>query len=181
MTMSYVSSGKRYAQAVFELAVEKGESENWRDGLHEVAGILADIKFMSLLENPKLSFDAKKGFLMEKLGKMDKLILNLIFLLMTRGKLKILRNISRQYDRLVDAHSGIAHADVVTAVPLGDEDKERLSHRFAEMVGKKIIIDNRTDPNIIGGFKARIGDTLIDGSVYNMLELLKRRLRKAGD
>jgi len=108
---------------------------------------------------------------------MNTLTLNLIFLLMTKGKLKILNDISRQYDRLMDAHSGIAHADVVTAVPLGDEDKKRLSHRFAEMVGKKIIIDNRTDSTIVGGFTARIGDTLIDGSIHNMLESLKRRLR----
>ena len=177
MTMPYVSSGKRYAQAVFELAIERDELENWRDNLHEVANSLANIKFMSLLENPKLSFDTKKRFLMEKCGAMNTLTLNLIFLLMTKGKLKILNDISRQYDRLMDAHSGIAHADVVTAVPLGDEDKKRLSHRFAEMVGKKIIIDNRTDSTIVGGFTARIGDTLIDGSIHNMLESLKRRLR----
>ena len=177
MTMPYVSSGKRYAQAVFELALERDELENWRNGLYEIIGILANIKTMSLLENPKLSFDAKKRFLMEKCGTTNTLILNLIFLLMTRGKLKILNDISRQYDRLMDAHSGVAHADVVTAVPLGDEDKQRLSHRFAEMVGKKIIIDNRTDPTIVGGFTARIGDTLIDGSIHNMLESLKRRLR----
>jgi len=174
--MPRVISVKRYAQAAFELALEKGELENWRDGLHKAACIITDVRVMSLLENPKISLDRKKRFLKKGLGKVEPLVINMVCLLMSRGKLKILDDIYRQYARLIDAHYGIAHAEVVAAVPLDDEIKKSLSTQFAKMVGHKVIIDARTDPSIVGGFKAKIGDTLIDGSIRNMLESLKESL-----
>jgi len=178
--MPQVSSGKRYAQAFFELALEKGEPESWQVGLSKVTGIVTDIKIMGLLENPKLPFDAKKNLLKERLGKVDPLVLNLFYLLMSRGKLKILDDISRHYERLLDAHYGIEHAELITAVPLDDEFKKSLSTQFAEMVGHEVIIDAQTDPSVIGGFRARIGDTLIDGSIKNTLESLRKNLVGAG-
>ena len=99
---------------------------------------------------------------------------------MSRGRLKIIGNVSRQYERLLDAHHGVEHAEVATALPLDDEDKARLASRFGEMVGQKIIIDAQTDPSIIGGFRARIGDMLIDGSIHNTLESLRKSLIGAG-
>ena len=178
--MSQVSSGKRYAQALFELALEKGEPESWQVGLSKVAGVVADIKIMDLLENPKLPFVAKKSLLKERLGKVDSLILNLACLLMSRGKLKIIGDISQHYGQLLDAHYGIEHVKLITAVSLDDEIKKNLSTRFAEIVGHKVIIDARVDPSIIGGFRAKISDTLIDGSIHNMLESLKKSLVEAG-
>jgi F-type H+-transporting ATPase subunit delta len=174
--MPHVNSGKRYAQASFELALEKGDLEGWRIGLHQVADLVMDTKLMSLLENPKLPFEAKKGILNEQLGKVDPLVLNLVYLIMSRGKLKILGDISHRYERLLDAHHGIVRAEVITAVPLGDKDRKRLSDRFAGMVGHEVIIEARVDPSIVGGFRAKIGDTLIDGSIKNTLDSLRKIL-----
>ena len=174
--MPFVSSGKRYAQAAFELALERGELENWRTGLNQVAGIVADGKLMSMLENPKLSFEAKKAILNEHLGMVNPLVVNLTYLLMSRDKLRIISDIAQHYERLLDRHRGIVHAEVLTAVPLHDEDREMLSRRFAELVGHKVIIDSRVDPSILGGFKAKIGDVLIDGSIRNTLESMKKTL-----
>lgn len=178
--MPRIGSGKRYAQAAFELALEKGELESWRTGLTKVAGVVTDRELMGLLENPKLPFDTKKRLLKEQLGKVSPLVLNLACLLMSRGKLKIVDGILEQYGRLLDAHYGIEHAEVITAVPLDDEEKKTLASRFAQMVGHRVIIDAQTDPTIIGGVKARIGDMLIDGSTKNVLESLRRSLAWAG-
>lgn len=178
--MPFVSSGKRYAQAAFELALERGTLKNWQTGLNQVAGTVADGKLMSMLENPKLSFDAKKAILKESLGTVDPLVVNLTYLLMSRGKLRILGDIAQHYERLLDRHHGIAHAEVLTAVPLHDEDRERLSRRLTELVGRKVIIDSRVDPSIVGSFKAKIGDVLIDGSIKNTLDSLRKNLVGAG-
>jgi len=175
-----VGSCKRYAQAAFELALKSGELETWRSGLSKLTGIAADVRLLSLLKNPKLPFDTKRDLLKESLGTVDPLVLNLACLLMRRGNLKLVGDILQHYGRLRDAHYGIEHAKVVTAVPLDEEDKERLSSRFAEMVGHKVIVDPRVDPSIIGGFRARIGDTLIDGSIKNTLEYLRKNLAWAG-
>ena len=72
------------------------------------------------------------------------------------------------------------HVEVVTALSLDDKDKERLSRQFEEMLGCKVIIDAKVDPSIVGGFKAKIGDMLIDGSIRNRLETLRRSLAEAG-
>lgn len=178
--MPHVNSGKRYAQAVFELALEKGEPEVCQVGLSKVTNIVIDERIMGLLENPKLPFGTKTRLLKKGLGKVDTLILNVACLLMSRGKLKIIGDISNHYQRLLDAHHGIEHAELITAVSVDDEAKKRLSTRFAEMVGRKVVIDARVDPAIIGGFRVKISDTLIDGSIHNMLESLKKSLVEAG-
>ncbi len=178
--MARIASGKRYAQAAFELAIEKNEFESWQISLGKIASIAADAKLMALLENPKLPFDAKRGPLEERLGEVNPLALNLACLLMSRGRLRIAGDVSRQYNLLLDAHYGIERAEVVTALPLDDEGKEMISRRLGEMTGHEVIIDARVDPSIIGGFSAKIGDTLIDGSIRNRLESLRKSLVGVG-
>jgi len=174
--MRLVSSGKRYAQALFELALERGEPENCRNSLNQAADTVADGRLMDILENPRLPFEVKKAILSELLGAMEPLVANLTSLLMTRGRLRTLGDIAKHYERLVDRHHGILRAEVLTAVPLNDEERERFSTLFSELVEHTVIIDSRVDPSILGGFKARIGDVLIDGSIRNALESLRKRL-----
>jgi len=174
--MRLVSSGKRYAQALFELALKRGEPENCRNSLNKAADTVADGRLMDILENPRLPFEVKKAILSELLGAMEPLAANLTSLLMTRGRLRTLGDIAKHYDRLLDRHHGILRAEVLTAVPLHDEERERFSTLFSELVEHTVIIDSRVDPSIVGGFRARIGDVLIDGSIRNALESLRKRL-----
>jgi F-type H+-transporting ATPase subunit delta len=68
---------------------------------------------------------------------------------------------------------------VTTALLLGAEEKEGVSRRLAEIVGRKIVVDGQVDSSIIGGFIARIRDMLIDGSIRQRLETLKKSLVEA--
>jgi F-type H+-transporting ATPase subunit delta len=174
--MARVTSGKRYAQAAFRLALEKGELDSWQASLRKIADITTDEKLVALLENPKLPFEAKKALLSELLGKINPLALNLAYLLVHKDKLGIAGDISQQYDRLLDTHHGVEHVEVISALPLDNEERKRISSRFEEITGHKVIIDARVDPSIVGGIKARIGDTLIDGSVKSKLGALRKSL-----
>ena len=178
--MARVTSGKRYAQAAFELALEKGELDNWQASLRKIADITTDEKITALLENPKLPFDAKKALLEELLGEINPLALNLACLLVHRGRLGIAGDISHQYDGLLDSYYGIEHAEVVTALPLDDEDRERISTQLGEVIGRKVVIDTQIDASIVGGVKIKIGDTLIDGSIRNRLSALRKSLVEVG-
>lgn len=178
--MRLVSSGKRYAQALFELALERGDPENCRNSLNKAAETVADGRLMDTLENPRLPFEVKKTILSELLGAMEPLVANLTSLLMTRGRLRALGDIARHYERLLDRHHGILRAEVLTAVPLNDEEKQRFSALFSEIVGHTVLIDSRVDASTLGGFRARIGDVLIDGSIRNALESLRKHLAWAG-
>jgi len=174
--MRLVSSGKRYAQALFELALERGEPENCRNSLNRAADTVADGRLMDILENPRLPFEVKKSILSELLGAMEPLVANLTSLLMTRGRMRILGDIAKHYELLLDRHHGIVRAEVLTAVPLNEKDRERFATLFSDLVGHTVIIDSRVDPSTLGGFRARIGDVLIDGSIRNALESLRKRL-----
>jgi F-type H+-transporting ATPase subunit delta len=178
--MPRISSAKRYAQAVFELASERNEFESWQKGLKKIVDLTVEGRLMALLENPSLSFVAKKSLLQERLGEMNPLVFNLALLLVTKGLLKRSGEILQIYDGFLDAHRGVERAKVITALPLGDDEKEAVSNRLGKMVERKVVVDAQVDPSIIGGFIARIGDTLIDGSIHQKLETLKKSLVEVG-
>ena len=144
--------------------------------MRKIADLATDEKLVALLENPKLSFETKKAILAEFLGTINPLALNLACLLVHKGKLGVAGDISQQYDRLLDIHYGIEHVEVVTALPLDDDDKARIAGRFEKIIGHKVVIDGQIDPSIVGGIKARFGDTLIDGSVKSKLGALRKDL-----
>ena len=167
---------KRYAQAVFEIAVETGELDTWQSDLRKVASLGEDVAFTALLENPKLPFDAKARLLAERFGDINPLALNLVYLLLPRGRLSMVGDIADEYQRLLDSYRGIEQAEVITAIPLDDEDKLRLAERLGTIVGKKVVLKSEVNSNLIGGIIARVGGKLIDGSTRSQLLALKREL-----
>jgi len=177
--MPRISSGKRYARAAFELALEKNELEVWQEGLKKMADLATDQGLMALLQDPRIPFDAKKSLLQKALGKIHPLAFNLAVLLVSKGSLFRSGDIFQQYNNLLDVHRGVERARVTTALPLAPKEREVVSHRLGEIVDRKVVIDGQVDPSIIGGFIARIGDTLIDGSIRQKLETLKKKLAEA--
>jgi F-type H+-transporting ATPase subunit delta len=178
--MPRISSGKRYARAAFELAMEKNELEVWQEGLRKMAGLATDQQLMALLQDPRIPFDAKKSLLQKGLGEIRPLVFNLAVLLVSKGIFSRSGDIFQQYVNLLDAHRGVERARVITALPLATEEKEVVSRRLGEIVDRKVVIDGQVDSSIIGGFIARLGDTLIDGSIRQKLETLKKNLVEAG-
>ena len=174
--MPIATFAKRYAQAAFEVANEKNNLDEWQSDLRKVSGLLKDAEVSSLVENPKLSFELKAELVREKLGKINPLVLNLCYLLISKGKLKNIEHVANEYERLVNEHRGIKHADVITAVPIDDEDKKKLVARLEAITGTKVAVEIQVDPELIGGIVARIDGRLIDGSIRNKLELLRKEL-----
>lgn len=172
-------SAKRHAQAVFELALEKNEPDRWTADLRAMAATLSDRKLAQLLENPKLPFSSKQKLIDEALPGLGRLARNLAYLLTARGRLGLVPELALEYQRLLNAHRGIERAEVVAAVPLSDKQKERIVQQLSSLSGKKVVIEARVDPALIGGLVARIGDTLVDGSLRSQLAALKKDLAEA--
>ena len=174
--MARKAYARRYAQAVFEIAMERQELDRWQADLRKVAGLGEDAAFIALLENPKLRFNDKARLLSGQLGDIEPLALNLVYLLVARSRLSMVGEIADEYQRLLDNYRGIEPAEVVTAVPLDDEDKLVLAERLGTIVGKKVVIKPEVDSSLVGGIVARIGGKLIDGSTRSRLGELKREL-----
>ncbi len=174
--MPKITSGKRYAQAAFELALKKNELEDWQQGLRKIADLARNEELLTLLQNPRLPFPAKKSLLEKPLAGVNPFAFNLALLLVSKGILRRADDIFRQYNHLLDAYRGVERAKVTSALPLGEEDQNAISDRLEKIVEHKVVIDAHVDPSIIGGFIARVGDTLIDGSIRQRLENLKTSL-----
>lgn len=178
--MARKAYARRYSQAVFEIAMKSGELDRWQSDLKKTASLGEDTAFIMLLESPKLHFDDKARLLSERLGDINPLALNLVYLLLARGRLSMIGEIVDDYQRLLDSHRGIEQAEVITAIPLDDEDKLSLEKRLGAVVGKKVIIKPEVDSALLGGIVARIGGKLLDGSTHSRLEALKREMSGLG-
>ena len=167
---------RRYAQAVFEIALEKKELERWQSDLQKIVGTVGDASFLAAMESPKIKFDDKVRLLSERLGDVNPLVLNLVRLLITRAGIGMIGDIADEYQRLLDGYHGIEPAEVITAVPLDDKDIQKLTENLSALVGKKIVLKSEVDPRVIGGIVARVGGKLLDGSTRSKLAALRREL-----
>ncbi|MFQ5996877.1 MAG: ATP synthase F1 subunit delta [Dehalococcoidales bacterium] len=170
----------RYAQAVFEIALETKELDRWQSDLRNMVSVVGDTEFMAWLESPKVHFEDKAKLLSERLKEVNPLALNLVLLLVTKGRLSMLGEIADEYQRRLNSYRGIEPAEVITAIPLDDEDKHKLAEHLGALVGKKVVLKSEVDPALVGGFVARVGSKLLDGSTRNKLMTLKKELAGAG-
>jgi F-type H+-transporting ATPase subunit delta len=161
---------------VFNIALETNQLDRWQSDLRRIASLSEDATLIALLESPKFRFFDKARLLSERLGDTNPLALNLVYLLVTRSRLSMVGDIADEYLRLLDNYRDIEQAEVITAIPLDDEDKQRLAEHLGAVVGKKIVLKPEIDSSLIGGIIARIGDKLLDGSTRSKLEALKREL-----
>jgi len=171
---------RRYAQAVFEIALETKELDRWQSDLQRIVGLVKDATLIAFLESPKIQFDDKARLLSEQLNGINPLALNLVYLLASRGRLRSIGDIADDYQRLLDSYRGIETAEVVTATALDEKDKRRLAEHLSAIVGKKVTLKTKVEPRLIGGIIARISGKLLDGSTRSKLEALKKELVRAG-
>ncbi len=168
--------GRRYAQAVFELALEKNELERWQADLQKIAGVVQDKEFLEVLESPRIKLADKTKAVSQILPDLNPLLMNLVYLLIARAGIGMIGDIAAEYQRLLDKYRGIEPAEVITAVPLDEKDKQKLTENLSAVVGKKVTLKTEVDPEILGGIIARVGGKLLDGSTSSKLAALKREL-----
>lgn len=169
---------KRYARAIFEVALEKNELEKWQADLKVMALLPKDAVLLTLLESPKLSFEDKAKMIDEQLPGVSPFARNLAYLLVSKGKVSLIGQIMTQYHQMVDDYRGVKHALVTTAVPLDDSEKKKMEAELSALLGKKLVMETRVDKSIIGGLVARIDGKLLEGSTRYKLETLKKELER---
>ena len=175
--MAGESVARRYARAAFELALENGQPpESWLADLETIASVVRDPEVGQVLTSPKLSFEQKRALVDRAIKGLDPLRRNFVYLLIDRNRIDLIDQVRRELRALVLEHQGIAEATVTTAVPISDAEAARIGEQLGRLVGKKVVVQRQVDPSIIGGLVARVGDTLINGSVAARLAALREQL-----
>jgi F-type H+-transporting ATPase subunit delta len=170
---------RRYAQALLDLGSEVGSLDELVEEIASAADAWdASPELRNAIENPLVAHDAKKavvGDLCERIGA-SPVTRSTLLLLVDRRRMKTLPYVARTLRELADARKGVVRAEVTTAEPLSEAYYAKLQAKLEKMTGQKIVIDKVTDPALIGGVIARIGDRIFDGSLRTRLETLRSAL-----
>jgi F-type H+-transporting ATPase subunit delta len=175
--MAAGTAGHRYAQAIFEIAQQEKTIDQWSNDLAALVQVIAAPKVSIFLENPKNTREQKRKIITELLeSKVQPVALRLALLLVQRERQTYIEAIKRDYDASVNKLRGIVVAIVTTSEAIDDNQAAAIGAKLTQMTGKQVQIERKVDPKIIGGMVARIGDTLIDGSVATRLQNLRKQL-----
>jgi F-type H+-transporting ATPase subunit delta len=169
-------SAKRYAQAVFEIAVESNSLDEWQVDFQTINEIACRPNFGEILGNPKFRYEQKANFIREAIRNISPMALNLVLVLIAKNKFRIACVIAFEYNKLVDQYRGIIHGEIITAVPISDEERLEIASSLGVKFGKKLYLTATVDPSTIGGIILRIDGKMIDGSITARLAALKEQL-----
>jgi F-type H+-transporting ATPase subunit delta len=167
---------KRYAEALINLAVERDVIEAYQNELTVLSDIYgSERELRAFLLNPKNSVDTKKSMLSSLFGgKVQPDLLNLLFLLLDKGRIGFLPGIGREFIRLADEKRSILHIAIMTPIPLDQAHIDRIGERFRKLYNSSSVKATvNLDPTLIGGVKVAVGDKLYDGSVSGRLSKLQ--------
>jgi F-type H+-transporting ATPase subunit delta len=167
-----------YAVAAFRLAKEQNSLPRWSDMLSYAAAVASDPQMKTIISNPKVvADDLERLFLLVCGKKLDIAGENMIKLLVEYGRLALLPEVSTAFEELKAQDEGVLEAEITAAAKPSDSEVKALVKRLESKFGKKIEASVKVDPEIIGGIKIVIGDTVIDASVRGQLQELAYALK----
>ena len=175
--MANLRIANRYAEALMTTAEELHILKNVSDDLTVIQRITKEShEFQLFLKSPVIKKEKKQEVFKATFGpSVQPLTLQFLSLLIEKEREDALPSVIDAFFRLQDEMLGIIHVSVTTAAELSQPQMAQLKQRFEIYSKKKVFIDVSFDKQLIGGFIARMGDTVFDGSVKQQLKLLRRR------
>ena len=178
--MRDIRVAKRYADAIYSAAVEAEVLDNVIEDVISLLGLIRDSdEFNAFLPDLLIVPESKQSILQELFGnQLDPLVLNFLFLLVMKQRERSTEDILLAFTQLVDEQAGRLVADVTSAIELTSTQQDALVEKLSGYSGKQVRLSMRVDSSIKGGFIAKLGDTVFDGSVATQLQRLKRQLAR---
>ena len=168
---------RRYAGAIFDIGLKQNTLDRTLTDVQEIADLFSKRKLAYLLREPNIPAERKEKAIRQGLAsKVLPTSLNLALLVVQRGLVDLMPNIARELNQLVLNYKNEAAAEVTTATQLDKSTQRQVQQALERMTGKKIVLETRVQPDILGGVVARVGDQVIDGSVERRLKLLQQQL-----
>lgn len=170
----------RYAQALFDIAVQENLDAIEAELQELTKCVEENAEVAHVLYHPHISLSEKKD-LMNKIfaGQLSVTVRNFLNLLIDRRRQNYLPEISREFARLADEARNIVEAKVFSAIPLSENQEERLHRELARMTGKNVRMVKEVRPELIGGVMVQIGDRVMDGTVAFKLQRIRQSLSHA--
>jgi F-type H+-transporting ATPase subunit delta len=174
----------RYARAILLLAEEQHNlpavQREWKDLWDTFA---ASPVLGPALANPQMPMGRRERMLSDLLDRLpaSPATRAAALLLLRKGRIVLVPEVARAFERMVEAKTGRARAVVTTAVALPEDFHRRLQDGLETISGRKLTVERQVDPEILGGVTARVGDLLYDGSLRTALARLRDKLLEGGE
>jgi len=173
-----ITIARPYATAVFRLAKEKKALAKWSEELALIAAVAENAQIKNLIDDPKLpSAELERALLSIFEGKLSDAAVNLVKLLVENNRLTIVADIVAAYEELKAEDEGTLEAEITAAAKPTDAQVAALVKQLEAKFGKKVEAQVSLDPELIGGIKIVVGDTVIDASVRAQLQSLEYTLK----
>jgi F-type H+-transporting ATPase subunit delta len=184
--MTSGAAAGRYARALFDVALREtpADLETIQIQVDDLSRLFTQHPALAgTMGNPAVPVSKKVAVakaLIDRSGGIAVPLAKLIVMLAERDRLMALPAIARVYrDRLMD-HQKIVRGEVTTAIALPPEKLRALEEGLERATGRKVVLETKVDPSIIGGVVTRLGSTVYDGSVTTQLQKMKQALIEAG-
>jgi F-type H+-transporting ATPase subunit delta len=167
-----------YARSLFEVASEQDKLDVVREQLGAFADALNETRELQVFFfSPYFSTPEKKDGLERAVSDADPVILNFLELLTEKHRMPVIFRARAEYDRLWEEENKLLPVEITSAVELDQSIVQQLGDRISEQTGRKVELSSRVEPDILGGIVVQVGNSVLDASVRNRLDQLRRQVR----
>ena len=175
------SLARRYAKAIVQIGEATKHIEKTGNDLRSIANAMkTSSELVDVLSNPAVR-RADRRKVLDALGSKIGVLpttKNFVNLLLDHERLGSLPAISREVDAMIEAKAGKITAEVTSAIELTAAQLTQITKTLEKLSGKKVVIETKKDPALLGGVVAKLGDVVYDGSVRTQLRALRDELGK---
>ena len=166
-----------YGRSLFQVALEHGRLDELREQLGQFADALDKNRDLAVFFfSPYFSTIEKQQSLGTLLDGADEILLNFLSLLIENHRMPVIFRIRQEYERLWDEENRTLPVQITSAIALDEATTESLGRSIGERAGRKVTLAARVDPDILGGIVVRVGNSILDASIRNRLEQLRRHV-----
>ena len=170
------ATSKEYAAALFSLARESHSEEDTLEELRFIESVFEDAPgYAEFLASPAIPRSERIASVRQAFeGQLSEYVMSFLSLLCEHGNAELLGACVSEYEKLYNRSAGLARAEVVSAVGMNDDQKDRLREKLEHLSGCRLNIRWRTDPELLGGVTVDIEGLRIDGSLRNKLKNIRK-------
>ena len=169
-----------YARSLFEVAMDQDKLDDVRDQLGAFTDALAETRDLQVFFfSPYFSTAEKEDGLERVVSDADPVVLNFLELLIEKHRMPVIFRIRAIFDALWEEENKLLPVSITSAVELDEAVVKQLVDRIAEQTDRKVEVTSEVDPDILGGIVVQVGNSVLDASVRNRLEQLRKQVAKA--
>jgi F-type H+-transporting ATPase subunit delta len=169
-----------YSRALFEAAKDNDVVDRIHEELAQVDDALREDRDLQLFFfSPYFTSDEKKEAVGRVVEGADERLVNFLELLAERHRMPLLPRVRRQFDAMWADEHKLLPVSVTSAVELDESLVEDIGSRIQDQTGRRVELSSNVDPEVLGGLVVRVGNMVLDASVRNRLEQLRKQVAKA--